>query len=627
MPADFQKETRIRTLALAALGVVYGDIGTSPLYAFRECFHHSHGLSVTRDTVLGILSLIIWSLLLIVTIKYLVLVLRADNEGEGGILALMALSLRYKDHWPSQRLGVLVVLGLLGASFVYGDGIITPAISVLSAVEGLEVAAPFFKPYVLIITVVVLLLLFLVQGRGSGRIGRVFGPVILVWFLVVAVLGLVSIIQTPVVLLASNPLFAFSFLTHHAGQAFSVLGSVFLVLTGAEALYADMGHFGKAPIRAGWFTVVLPALLLQYLGQGALLIRSPEAVMNPFYLLAPSWLIYPLIALATAATVIASQAMLTGAFSLTHQAIQLGYLPRLAITHTSPSQIGQIYVPFLNWAMLAGTIALVLLFESSSNLAAAYGIAVSGTMIITTLLTFVVARNVWGWTWSATAAVFLVFFVADVSFFSANALKIPQGGWLPLLLGILFFILMTTWSRGRALVTQHIRNMTPPLKQFLEDLPPMCTNRIPGYAVFMTQDPDITPPALMQNVRHNRSVHEHVVFLTVVTERVPYIPCERQVRISELDQGFHRVIVRHGFMNIPDIPAILLECQKQQLVVPVADTTFFLSRLIFLATPKPGMALWRERLFVFLARNSTRATSYFRIPSDQAVEIGLVIEI
>lgn len=627
MSAEYEKDARLPALVLAALGVVYGDIGTSPLYALRECFHHSHGLPVTREVVLGILSLIIWSLLLVVTVKYLVLVLRADNQGEGGVFALMALSLRHKDRDAHYHFGLIVALGLLGASFVYGDGLITPAISVLSAVEGLEIATPVFKPYVQIITVLVLFLLFYFQGRGSGRIGRIFGPVILVWFLTLAVLGLASIIQTPDVLLAINPLHALSFLTHHLGQAFGVLGSVFLVVTGSEALYADMGHFGKVPIRAGWLMIALPALLLEYLGQGALLIRDPQAVVNPFYLLVPGWLLYPMVGLATMATVIASQAMLSGAFSLTQQAINLGYLPRQNITHTSAVQIGQIYLPSLNWAMLAGTIALVLSFGSSSNLAAAYGIAVSGTMVITTLLISVVARTVWRWRQPLVFAVIAIFFVIDAGFFSANVLKIPQGGWLPVALGLFLFTLMTTWSHGRALVIEHIRSMTPPLTQFLEDVVPRITVRVPGHAVFMTQFPESTPPALMQNVRHNKILHEHVIFLTVVTERVPYVPCKDQVQVTELQPGFHRVIVRHGFMDTPDIPGILTECQKQELVVPVHEAMFFLSRLTFLATPKPGMALWRERLFVFLARNSARASSFFRIPSEQVIEIGLVIEI
>ena len=614
-------------LTLAALGVVYGDIGTSPLYALRECFHPSHGVAVNHETVLGILSLIIWSLLLIVTIKYLVLVLRADNQGEGGILALMALTIRDRDPTSSKNTALLVVLGLLGASFVYGDGIITPAISVLSAVEGLELAAHFFRPYVLIITALVLGLLFAFQSQGSGRIGRLFGPVILIWFLVLAVLGLISIASTPQVVLAVNPLFAVSFLSTHVGQAFSVLGSVFLVLTGAEALYADMGHFGKSPIRLGWFAVVLPALLLQYLGQGALLLRSPEAVTNPFYLLAPSWFLYPLIGLATMATVIASQAMLSGAFSLTQQAIQLGYLPRLSITHTSPAQRGQIYLPFLNWAMLTGSIVLVLVFASSSNLAAAYGIAVSGTMVINTVLTSVVSRDLWKWTWPATLAVFSVFLLADVGFLSANAIKIPQGGWLPLALGTLFFTLMTTWWQGRNLVARHIRSTCPSLRPFIKEIRSASLPRVPGYAVFMTQEPDATPPALMQNVRHNRCIHEHVMFLTVFTERTPYVACDRQFHLEELEPGYDRIFVRHGFMETPDIPAILRKCHKDRILVTVQQATFFFSRLTFLATPKPGMALWRERLFVFLARNSTRASSYFRIPSEQVIEIGWIIEI
>lgn len=627
MPDTLEKEKRLSALTLTALGVVYGDIGTSPLYALRECFHPTHGVSLSKANVLGVLSLIIWALILVVTVKYLILVLRADNDGEGGILALMALGQRRKgDRFP-YRLGVIAGLGLLGAAFGYGDGIITPAISVLSAVEGLEIATSFFKPYVVVVTLGILLLLFLFQGRGTGRIGRVFGPIILLWFAVLAALGAASIFRTPDVLQAINPIFAFQFLADNPGRGFVVLGSVFLVVTGSEALYMDMGHFGKRPIRTGWFAVVLPALLLQYLGQGALLIRDPATVVNPFYLLAPEWLLYPLVGLATVATVIASQAVVSGAFSLTYQAVQLGYLPRLTIRHTSAAQIGQIYVPLLNWTMLAGTVGLVLFFGSSSKLAAAYGIAVSTTMVITTVLIAVVARQIWHWKLLLEGILIGLFLLTDVAFFSANALKIPHGGWISLVLGLLFFTLMTTWTKGRALVAQHIQDTTPPLEQFLKEVIPHVPIRIPGYAVYMTHYPETTPPALLQNVRHNKVLHQHMIFLTVVTERVPYMPCDEQVRVVPFGHGCYRVFVRHGFMDVPDIPGILLQCQNQGLSIPVREATFFLSRLTFLATPKPGMALWRERLFVFLARNSRRASSFFRIPAEQVIEIGMVIEI
>ena len=619
---------RLLSLTIAALGVVYGDIGTSPLYALRECFNPSLGLALDRLNVLGVLSLIIWSLLLVVTVKYLLFVMRADNDGEGGILALMALAEQGQGRiGVPGRLGVVTVLGLLGASFVYGDGVITPAISVLSAVEGLEVATAVFKPYVVPIALGVLLGLFLVQPRGTGQIGRIFGPVMLLWFSVLALLGIGSIMQTPAVLASINPAYAAAFLVHHAGQGFAVLGSVFLALTGAEALYADMGHFGKAPVRWGWYVGVLPALVVQYLGQGALLLREPGAVTNPFYLLAPDWFLYPMVALATAATVIASQAMLTGAFSLTQQAMQLGYLPRLALHHTSAAQIGQIYVPSINWLMLAGTLTLVATFQSSSNLAAAYGIAVSGTMVMSTLLIYVVARKIWGWRPSLAVGLVAFFLLIDLTFFTANVLKVPQGGWLPLVFGGLLFTLMTTWSGGRTLVLRSFWSGTPSLREFLADIRPQVSTVVPGTAVFMTQTPDSTPPALIQNLRHNHVLHQRMMFVTVTTERVPSVPCDEQVHVERLDQTVCRLTIRHGFMEAPDVPRILSTCSAFDDNLPLPTITFFFSRLTFLASPKPGMALWRERLFVFLARNSQRASSFFRIPAEQVIEIGAVVEI
>lgn len=615
-------------LALAALGIVYGDIGTSPLYALRECFSPAIGLTTTPPTIFGILSLLIWALLLVVTVKYLWVVMRADNQGEGGILALMALAHR-DDGAPSfpQRLSPLIILGLLGAAFVYGDGIITPAISVLSAVEGLNVATPLFNPYVVVIAVSILFGLFAVQSKGTGHIGQVFGPIMLLWFVCLAVLGVRSVIQSPRILESFSPLYGIRLLVEHPGQGFVVLGSVFLALTGAEALYADMGHFGRGPIRLSWYTIVLPSLLLQYLGQGALLLREPDAVVNPFYLLAPSWLIYPLVGLATIATVIASQALLSGAFSLTQQAIHLGYLPRMGIQHTSAVHIGQIYVPVVNWSLFIGTISLVLLFGSSTNLAAAYGIAVSGTMVMTTLLLYVIARHAWHWPVLVAGTVTGTFLLIDLGFFSANVLKIWQGGWLPLVLGLALFTLMTTWSGGRALVTNYLHLTMPPLAQFLTDLLARHPVRVPGHAVFLTQSHEITPPAFLQNVRHNTVLHEIVVFLTIVTARVPLVPRAQQLDIGQFAPGIYRVTVRHGFMEMPEIPVLLLQCHEQGVPVNLQDATFFLSRINSLATPKPGMALWREHLFVFLSRNSRRTSSFLGIPSEQAVEIGVVVDI
>ncbi|MGC4097423.1 MAG: potassium transporter Kup [Nitrospira sp.] len=613
---------------LAALGVVYGDIGTSPLYALRECFHVSHGLTVSLSTITGLLSLIIWALLLVVTIKYLLFVMQADNQGEGGILALMALGQRHREEsaFPL-RIGPVIALGLLGASLVYGDGIITPAISVLSAVEGIAVETTAYQPYTLPIAIAVLLAFFSIQSRGTEQLGGWFGPIMLLWFVTLAVLGIRSTLQTPEVFAAVNPHHAVRFLLDHPSQGFTVLGSVFLVLTGAEALYADMGHFGKTPIRLGWYIVVLPSLLLQYLGQGALLVRQPDAVANPFYLLAPGWLLLPLVVLATMATIIASQAMLSGAFSLTHQAIQLGYLPRMEIRYTSASQIGQIYVPAMNVMMLIGTVGLVLLFGTSSNLAAAYGIAVAGTMVITTLLISVVARRQWKWSWPVIGLVTGLLLVMDLSFLGANVLKIPHGGWLPLVFGTALFVLMTTWNGGRRLIANHLWSKMPQLKTYLREIPARQLARVPGTAIYLTQFPDLTPPSLVQNVRHNQVLHEQLVFLTTTTARVPIVTGSQQVRIESLTRDVRQIVVQYGFMETPDIIRLLAACRAQALELDIDRATFFLSRVNSLATPKPGMALWRERLFIFLSRNSQRASSFFHIPAEQVVEIGVVVEI
>ncbi|MDF0665290.1 MAG: potassium transporter Kup [Nitrospira sp.] len=614
--------------ALAALGVVYGDIGTSPLYALRECFHLSQGLSVTLPTITGLLSLIIWALLLVVTVKYLLFVMRADNQGEGGILALMALGQRHREEsaFPL-RIGPVIALGLLGASLVYGDGIITPAISVLSAIEGIEVETTAYQPYTLPIAIAVLLVLFGIQSRGTGRLGEWFGPIMLLWFLTLAALGTKSAVQTPEVFAAVSPHHAVQFLLDHPAQGFAVLGSVFLVLTGAEALYADMGHFGKAPIRLGWYSLVLPSLVLQYLGQGALLVRQPEAITNPFYFLAPGWLLLPLVMLATMATIIASQAMLSGAFSLTHQAIQLGYLPRMDIRYTSASQIGQIYVPAMNVFMLIGTVGLVVLFGTSSNLAAAYGIAVAGTMVTTTLLIFIVARRQWKWGWPAVVLITGFFLVIDLSFFGANVLKIPHGGWLPLALGAGLFLLMTTWHGGRRLIAKHLWSKMPQLTAYLKEVLGQPLTRVPGTAVYLTQFPDLTPPSLVQNVRHNKVLHEQLVFLTTTTARVPTVTGSHHVRIEPLAKDVRLVVVQYGFMETPNITRLLTACRTQGLDLDFHHATFFLSRVNSLATPKPGMALWRERLFIFLSRNSQLASSFFHIPAEQVVEIGVVVEI
>src|SRR6476620_8790572 len=544
---ESQDAPKRNLLALAALGIVYGDIGTSPLYALRECFSPAIGLTPTPPTILGILSLLIWALLLVVTIKYLWGVMRADNNGEGGILALMALAHRDQGApaFP-QRLSPIIILGLLGTAFVYGDGIITPAISVLGAVEGLHVTTPSLSPYVVLISVCVLIMLFSVQSHGTGRIGQVFGPIMLVWFGSIAVLGLRSVIQSPMILESISPLYGIRLLIDHPTQG---------------------------------FVVVLPSLLLQYMGQGALLLRQPDAVANPFYLLAPSLLVYPLVGLATVATVIASQALLSGAFSLTHQAIHLGYLPRMHIAHTSSAHIGQIYVPVVNWALFVGTLSLVVLFGSSSNLAAAYGIAVSGTMVMTTLLIYVVARHRWHWPVFLAGVVTGAFMIVDFTFFSANVLKIWQGGWLPVVLGLALFILMTTWSGGRRLVRQYLSTTMPPLADFLKDVLARQPIRVRGQAIFLTTSHESTPPAFLQNVRHNTVVHELVMFLKIVTARVPIIPRAEQLNIGQFAPGIYRVTVRHGFMETPEITTLLGLCQEQGITVHLPRNTFFVSRI------------------------------------------------
>jgi KUP system potassium uptake protein len=621
-------QSRQAVLVLSAIGIVYGDIGTSPLYALRACFHPTFNLAVNKPNILGVLSLIVWALVLVVTLKYLWFVLRADNEGEGGILALLALAQRHRTHvnFPI-RSNPIVLLGLIGTALVYGDGIITPALSVLSAVEGLEVETSAYQAYTVPITIVILVMLFAAQFRGTHLIGRMFGPVMVIWFAALAALGLHGLVQAPEVIAALDPHFAVAFLWHHGTVGFAVLSGVFLTLTGAEALYADMGHVGRGPIRIGWYGIVFPALVLQYFGQGALLLKQPEAISNPFYLLAPAWLLWPLVVLATAATIIASQAMLTGAFSLSHQAIRLGFLPRMDIRYTASDQIGQVYVPVVNWLMLVGTLGLVVTFGASSKLAAAYGIAVSGTMVITTILIAVVARRRWEWSRSKVALLFGSFMIVDSGFFIANVLKIPQGGWVSLGLACLLLILMSTWSGGRHLVARYFWNKMPALPSFIEQIQADGVTRVPGWAIYMVSTPELAPPALVQNVRHNKAVHQELLFLTVHTVRVPSLPLAEQVQLERLREHVFRVTVRHGFMQPPDIPKVLPACAAAGLHIPLGDTTYFLSRITALATPLPGMALWRERLFLFLEKISQRASSYFHLPADQVVEIGIVVEI
>ncbi|MCC6165844.1 MAG: potassium transporter Kup [Caldilineaceae bacterium] len=613
-------------LSLGALGVVYGDIGTSTLYAFRESFHHSHGIEPLAANILGILSLIFWALIIIISVKYLIFVMQADNEGEGGILALTALIRpprvqRYTRQW------LLILLGLFGTALLYGDGMITPAISVLSAVEGLEIATPFFAPYVVPITIVILVVLFLFQSRGTERVGKVFGPLMLLWFGVSGLLGLSWIIRQPGVLAAVNPWYGAQFFIHNGWRGFLVLGSVFLVVTGGEALYADMGHFGKRPIRLAWFAVVLPALLLNYFGQGALLLQHPEAVINPFYRMAPSWALLPVVVLATMATVIASQALITGAFSLTKQAVQLVYLPRTAIEHTSPEEIGQVYIPSVNWILMVSCIALVLAFRTSSNLAAAYGVAVTTTMVVTTLLLFSVARNLWKWSLPVSLLFAGFFLLVDVAFWGANLVKIPHGGWFPLVIGAIVFTLMTTWHRGREILADRLRVGTLRFEDFAKQVHRKQYARVPGTAIYMYSDPTGTPPALLQNLEHNKVLHQAVVLLSVQTEDIPKVPANRRIQYEKLENGFHRVILCYGFMQVPNVPYGLELLPSSVLALDPQKASYFLGRERLLASEHPGMALWREQLFALMVRNSRPATDFFRLPVDRVVELGSHVEI
>ena len=616
----------LAVLCLTAVGVVYGDIGTSPLYAIRECFFGPHAVPINPENILGVLSLIFWALVIVVTLKYHVYVLRADNRGEGGILALMALvHSAVKDR---RRLAaVSLALGLFGAALLYGDGALTPAISVLSAIEGLEVATPIFAPFVVPITVGILIGLFLFQRRGTAGVGVVFGPVILVWFATLAGLGVSGIVREPSVLAAINPVHAFRFFAVNGISGYLVLGAVFLVATGGEALYADLGHFGEMPIQIDWFSLVAPSLLLNYFGQGALLLRVPEAAHNPFYRLAPAWALYPLVLLAAMATVIASQAVISGVFSLTRQAVQFGFLPRVEIVHTSSREIGQIYVPGANWALMSVTIALVIAFENSTNLAAAYGVAVSTTMIITTLLAYVVARRLWHWPRSIALLVTATFLVVDLAFFGANVVKVMQGGWFPLLVGAAGFVCFTTWQRGRELVVARLNRTALPLTALVRDTNCDRLLRAPGTAVFLSGSLESVPVALLHNMKLNRVLHEKNAILTVITAEVPYVADEERVDVEALGSGFHRIVIRYGFMEDPDIPAALSGIRIDGAAIDPPAATYVLSNNTLLPGRDREMAFWRKRLFTFLSRNALRPTQFYHLPMNRVVELGMQIEI
>ena len=612
-------------LVIAALGVVFGDIGTSPVYTFRECFNPEHGLALTQANVLGVLSCLIWALVLVVAFKYVLLIMRADNQGEGGIFALLALAL-----WgaPGKHLPwVLTMLGLAGAALFYGDSMITPAISVLSAVEGLEVAIPALKSFVLPLTVVVLLALFIVQKRGTERVGEYFGPVMALWFAVLGILGLIQIGASPRILTAISPLHAVDFFTAHPAISFVVLGAVALAITGGEALYADMGHFGRFPIRSAWFAVVLPALVLNYLGQGALVLVDENAIENSFFRMAADWAILPLVVLATAATVIASQAVVSGAFSLTRQAMQLDLMPRLDVLQTSAHISGQIYIPQLNWLLLVAVLALVLGFQSSSALAAAYGFAVTGTMVITTVLATAVAHRIWGWRWPVVAAAFVPLGFVDLALFSSNALKIPSGGWFPLAIGVIVFIVMSTWREGRQLVYARLSDRSVPLPSFLATATEACEARVSGTAVYLTNRTDDVPVPLLNNFKHNKVLHRTVLFVRIVTENIPRVAREDRVRAHQLGQGFWQIEIHFGFAQTPNVPRELGRADISGLNLDPGQMSFFVGRFNVKSTERPGMARWRERLYAGLTRIATHPTEFFRIPADQVIELGAEVEI
>ena len=614
-------------LALGALGVVYGDIGTSPLYALKEVFgNEHHPVPIQPANVLGILSLVFWALIVVVSVKYVAIVLRADNHGEGGIMALMARVLGLNRLGPA-RTRIVLMLGLVGAALFYGDGAITPAISVLSAIEGLEVATEAFKHWVEPLTIGILVALFMVQKHGTAKVGAVFGPVMLLWFATLAVLGLFAISRNPLVLGALWPGHAARFLGTHPRLGFLALGAVFLALTGGEALYADMGHFGRGPIRLAWFGLVLPALIINYFGQGALLLANPAAVRNPFYLLAPGWALIPLVILATVATVIASQAVISGVYSMTSQAIQLGYAPRMRILHTSGAEIGQIYLPGINFALLIAVTLLVVFFRSSSNLAAAYGIAVSGTMIITTLFAYLVARYDWHWPSILAIPVFLAFVLIDGAFFAANTVKFVDGGWFPLVFGCAVLVLLTTWKRGREILQQRFADDLWPLHEFARSIESDAVVSVPLTAIYLTAAHNQVPRALLHNLKHNGVLHERIVVCTVQILPVPRVPNAQQVAVERISSRFYRVALHFGFMDKPDVPAALEWCPEQGLDLDPMQTTYFLGRAKLVPEPKGAMALWRERLFTMMYRNAGTAGDHFHLPPNRVVELGAVVSL
>jgi KUP system potassium uptake protein len=618
------KHRSAAALALGAIGVVFGDIGTSPLYAMKESFAGAHPLTPDEPHVMGVLSLIFWAIMLIVTAKYVAIIMRADNRGEGGSLAMLALATRLTHG--SNLTPIIVVIGIFAAALFYGDSMITPAISVLSAVEGLQVAAPGLDEYVVPLTLIILIVLFAFQKNGTARVGALFGPVMLLWFTTLTVLGVIHIAGSPSVLLALNPYYAIRFFVMDGWTAFLALGSVVLVVTGSEALYADMGHFGRLPIRLSWFTLVLPALLINYFGQGALIIREPAAIQNPLFLMAPEWAQLPLVGLATVATVIASQAVITGAFSVTRQAIQLGYLPRMQIIHTSASEMGQIYLPFVNWMLATFVAFLVVGFKTSTHLAAAYGIAVTGTMIIDALLLSIVAALLWKWKPIVLALVIGTFLFVDLSFFTANLTKIAHGGWFPLAIGFIIFLVLTTWKRGRALLWERVSKDSLELETFLNAVSDRVP-RVPGTAIFMTGTATGTPGSLLHNLKHNKVLHEQVVVLTVRFLEIPFVPEDQRFELTTLPKNFYRLLLSYGFMEEPNIPEALRKAQREGLHCDPMQSSYFLSRETVIPSSKPGMAMWREHVFAWMSRSATSAMDFFNIPPNRVVELGTQVEI
>ena len=604
-------------LAIGAIGVVFGDIGTSPLYALKEIFNGHHPIPLTPENILGLLSMVFWAIMVLVSIKYVAIIMRADNRGEGGSLALLALiTSRQNPAWLSW---FLTMLGIFAAALFYGDSMITPAISVLSAVEGLEIIAPTLKDFVIPVTVIVLTGLFMIQKRGTGLVGMFFGPVMIVWFTVLAGLGINQIFKHPEVLVALNPYYALQFIYEYPKLAFFALSAVVLAVTGGEALYTDMGHFGRSPIRLAWFGFVMPALVLNYFGQGALLLHNPQAIRNPFYMLAPEWALIPMIALSTVATVIASQAVISGAFSVARQAVQMGLLPRMGIIHTSGKEEGQIYVPFTNWTLYIAVVALVIGFKSSSNLAAAYGIAVTGTMLIDTILIAFVMRLLWRWHWIFVVLVAGSLLVIDVAFFAANAIKIPDGGWFPLVVGVVSFTVLTTWRRGRKLVNEETASGSMPIESFIEFTNDV--HRVSGTAVFMTSSLDGVPSALLHNLKHNQILHERVVLMTIKTADKPFVKVSKQVETQDLGKNFSRVIVTYGFMQNPDVPRALKLCEAHGMTFDMMSTTFYLARETVVRTTKSSFTPWRAHVFRLMSKNATSATDFFKLPANRVVEL------